>query len=57
MNKKKIPPFEIELDTYKHLQTIIAKRSYDTESFVSIREVLVLLIEKEYLEISGSIRW
>lgn len=57
MNKKRIPPFEVDIETYKELQKIIAKQSDESEKFISVREALVTLIHKEYLEISGSIRW
>jgi|APSaa5957512576_1039674.scaffolds.fasta_scaffold25784_5 hypothetical protein len=57
MVKKKIPPFEVELVTYKKLQKIIAKRTDDTDRFISVREAIVMLIDNEYSKISGSIQW
>lgn len=57
MVKKKIPPFEVELVTYKKLQKIIAKQTDDADRFISVREALVTLIDAEYERISGSIQW
>ncbi len=57
MEKKKIPPFEVDYETYKKLQKIIAKMMDETDKFVSVREVMVTLIDEKYNEISGSIQW
>lgn len=57
MAKKKIPPFEVELVTYKKLQKIIAKQTDDADRFISVREALVTLIDDEYIRISGSMHW
>ena len=57
MEKKKIPPFDVDFDTYKKLQKIIAKFSDETDKFISVREALITLIDAKYNEISGSIRW
>jgi len=57
MVKKKIPPFEVELVTYKKLQKIIAKQTDDADRFISVREALVTLIDDEYIRISGSMHW
>lgn len=57
MEKKKIPPFEVDYETYKKLQKIRAKMMDETDKFISVREVMVTLIDEKYNEISGSIRW
>lgn len=55
--KKKIPPFDVELETYRKLLKIIANRSDQTDKFVSVRDAIVTLIHKEYSQISGSMKW
>ncbi|MBC8428452.1 hypothetical protein H8D04_01070 [bacterium] len=57
IDKKRLPPFELEIDTYKKLQKIIAKYSDERIKFVSVREALTSLIEEKYEQISGSIKW
>jgi len=54
---KKIAPFDLDTNTYKKLQKIIAKYSDENIKFISIREAIVNLIDEKYKEISGSIKW
>jgi hypothetical protein len=57
MDKKKIPPFDVDYETYKKLQKIIAKMADDTDKFISVRDAVVSMIDERYVKISGSIQW
>jgi hypothetical protein len=54
---KKISPFELQDAEYNKFLKILAHYSKDKQKIISVREVVVELINEKYIEITGSIEW
>ncbi len=54
---KKISPFVLQDTEYNKFLKIIAYYSKEQQKIVSVREVVVEMINDKYAEITGSIKW